>query len=56
MAMQQSGQGEFSYTSEPRAAPMKGKGKYHNENEPGEGSINISADLGWCAAARMLPR
>lgn len=42
--MQQSGQqGEFSYTSEPRAAPMKGKGKYRNENEQ-EGSINIAAD------------
>ena len=44
VVMQQSGQqGEFSYTSEPRAAPMKGKGKYRNENEQ-EGSINIAAD------------
>lgn len=39
--MQQSGAGEFSYTSEPHAAPMKGKGKYRNENE---GSQNLMSD------------
>jgi hypothetical protein len=37
-------QGEFSYTSEPHAAPVKSKGKYRDENDAGEVSQNLMSD------------
>lgn len=37
-------QGEFSYTSEPHAAPVKAKGKYRDENNAEEASANLMSD------------
>ena len=37
-------QGEFSYTSEPRAAPVKAKGKYRDENDADATSQNLMSD------------
>ena len=35
---------EFSYTSEPHAAPVKAKGKYRDENNPGDDPMNLMSD------------